>query len=185
MTKPEIRARVLETIATLSPLAREEKSASIRDHILRDPAWKTALVVAFFASQSSEPNLDPLWSSLGEKRAVYPRVNSDSMEFIELSSLQDLTVARWNLREPAVDQTRRVSPDEIDLIFVPGIAFTETGKRLGRGGGFYDRLFAQPELTAVKIGLCFDAQLLPELPSESHDRAVDHVITESGRRSQP
>lgn len=169
----------------LSPIGREEKSASIRDRILRDPAWQTALVVAFFASQPSEPNLDPLWSSLGEKRAVYPRVNGDSMEFIELASLQDLTVSRWNLREPAVAQTRRVTLDEIDLILVPGLAFTETGERLGRGGGFYDRLFAQPELTAVKIGLCFDAQLVPDLPSESHDRTVDVVITESGRRSRP
>ncbi|MDP9291114.1 MAG: 5-formyltetrahydrofolate cyclo-ligase [Verrucomicrobiota bacterium] len=180
MTKGEIRIAVREKIAAFTSVAAAEKSTAIRRHIIRDPAWKSANVVALFASQSSEADLDPLWSDIGGKRVAYPRVSGDSIQFIEVSAVHDLKVARWNLREPDASQIRRISPLEIDLILVPGTAFTAKGERLGRGGGFYDRLLAHPEFPAKKIGVCFDVQIFPEIPIEPHDRAVDHVITESG-----
>lgn len=180
MTKAEIRNAVRKKMAALTPLEIAEKSAAIRSHLLREPAWKSANVVALFASQSSEPELDPLWAGIGAKRVAYPRVSGGSIEFIEVSAVHDLKVARWNLREPDASQTRRILAREIDLILVPGAAFTAKGERLGRGGGFYDRLFTHPEFPGKKIGICFDAQIFRELPIESHDRAVDHVITEFG-----
>jgi len=95
------------------------------------------------------------------------------------------------------DETRIISPAQLDVIFVPGLAFSLSVERrdaeknarekssreiirLGRGGGFYDRLLAHPELRAKKIGVCFDAQIFPELPREPHDCLMDAVITETG-----
>jgi 5-formyltetrahydrofolate cyclo-ligase len=69
-----------------------------------------------------------------------------------------------------------VAPEEIDLILIPGLAFTRKGERLGRGGGYYDRFLARVGLRAVKLGICFKEQLLEELPIESHDARVDRVL---------
>jgi len=64
---------------------------------------------------------------------------------------------------------------DVELILVPGLAFTKEGKRLGRGGGFYDRLLNRYK--GNKIGLCFKEQIKKDLPSERHDRRVDQVIS--------
>ena len=65
----------------------------------------------------------------------------------------------------------------IDLIVVPGVAFTLDGSRLGRGGGYYDRFLSRPEIQhAATIGICFPCQLLDRLPVEPHDVRMDHII---------
>jgi 5-formyltetrahydrofolate cyclo-ligase len=71
-----------------------------------------------------------------------------------------------------------VEPLRIDLVIVPGVAFTAEGERLGRGRGHYDRFLASQATHAATIGLCFANRLLPALPTELHDRRVDQVIAE-------
>jgi 5-formyltetrahydrofolate cyclo-ligase len=64
----------------------------------------------------------------------------------------------------------------VDLFIVPGVAFTQTGFRVGRGGGYYDELL-QKYPKAIKIGICHDFQILNDLPIEEHDVAMDYVFT--------
>jgi 5-formyltetrahydrofolate cyclo-ligase len=66
--------------------------------------------------------------------------------------------------------------DELDLIIVPGVAFDLAGRRIGRGGGFYDRLL--PQYRAVRAGICFDFQCLETIPAEEHDIQMDLLVTE-------
>lgn len=67
--------------------------------------------------------------------------------------------------------------EEIDLAFIPGMAFDNELHRLGRGKGYYDRLLAHPAFSLIhKIGVCYDFQLLPQVPSEPHDCNVDELI---------
>ncbi|WP_295937202.1 5-formyltetrahydrofolate cyclo-ligase [uncultured Alistipes sp.] len=68
-------------------------------------------------------------------------------------------------------------PVDIDLIVVPGVAFTVAGARMGRGRGYYDKYLSQSGLRAVKIGVCYAHQLVPELLVEPHDVFMDCVIT--------
>ena len=67
-------------------------------------------------------------------------------------------------------------PGDIDLIVVPGVAFTPSGVRLGRGKGFYDRYLTQPGVRALRFGVCYPHQLVGELPAEPHDVAMDRVF---------
>ncbi len=67
-------------------------------------------------------------------------------------------------------------PADIDLIVVPGVAFTAAGARLGRGRGYYDRYLSQPEMRAYTVGVCYAHQIVDALPSEPHDVAVERVI---------
>ena len=70
----------------------------------------------------------------------------------------------------------------MDLIVVPGLAFTPEGSRLGRGAGFYDRFLSTISRTTLKIGVCFEFQLVSEIPQESHDVKMDAVVYADPKR---
>ncbi len=166
----------------MPPDLRAEKSARLCDAIAACEAWRTARTVAIFAPQSREPDVDMLWSRAEKKSFAYPRVVEGRLDLFHAESPHELAPGAFGVREPAADLTRAVAPDTLDLILVPGVAFTHAGGRLGRGGGFYDRLLASLPAHTRKIGVCFDSQLLPELPVEPHDQRVDFIATESGLR---
>jgi 5-formyltetrahydrofolate cyclo-ligase len=104
------------------------------------------------------------------------------MEFVDVGALADLTTSSWHpkIREHGNPAARVVPPEEIDVILVPGLAFTRLGQRLGRGGGYYDRYLASLPAKTLKIGVCFGFQIVDALPTESHDQAVAAVVTEAG-----
>lgn len=175
-SKAELRRRIRELLR-FSPGERAEKSARICEQIAREPAWLQARTVAIFAPTAEEPDVELLWADAAGKRICYPRVRGAELVFLAVADHGALTLSRWNLREPP-DGSASVGLGEIDLILVPGIAFTADGQRLGRGGGYYDRLLASPQLRALKIGVCFSAQIVEQLPRDAHDMAVDRVIHE-------
>lgn len=111
-----------------------------------------------------------------------PRCFKTDLRFFALLRLEDLRPGRFGILEPPVDtpEDRRKTPREGDVIIVPGVAFTERGIRLGRGAGFYDRFLAAVPANVPKIGLAFDAQLVPDLPEGPFDVRMDFVISESG-----
>jgi len=94
----------------------------------------------------------------------------------------DLTTSPWHpqIREPVDPGARVVPPAEIEVILVPGLAFTREGQRLGRGGGNYDRYLALLPASTLKMGVCFALQIVETLPAEPHDQPVDAVATEDG-----
>ena len=71
-----------------------------------------------------------------------------------------------------------VPPQEIDVIIVPGRAFSPDGVRLGRGRGYYDRYLSREGFRALKIGVCFAEQLVGDIPSEEHDIRMDRIVSE-------
>jgi 5-formyltetrahydrofolate cyclo-ligase len=180
ITKAELRRSIRERLARLTAHERAEKSRLIREAIVRQRRWRHAAMVCLFAPHGMEPEIDPLWETIAGKTVCYPRVGETGLDLLLVPDPSALKTSRWKLREPDHAHENLVPLEKIDVLLVPGIAFSKHGGRLGRGGGFYDRLIAQPELRAFKIGICFDAQIVPELPVEAHDREVDQVITESG-----
>ena len=159
--------------------ARAEKSRAITAALAAHPAFQQAAFIALFAPLPSEPDIEPLWEQSGH-RYCYPRVVGERLEFVAVRDLAELAPAAWNplLREPAASP-EIIAPAEIALIIVPGLAFTRDGRRLGHGGGYYDRLLALHRPHAVALGVCFDLQIVPDIPCEPHDERVDAVITES------
>ena len=178
MTKADLRRELRIRLKTLGD-ARAEKSRAITAAIAAHPAFHQAETVALFAPLPSEPDIEPLWEKSGH-RFCYPRVTGAEIEFVAVRDLAELAPAAWNplLREPAAGQ-RLIAPAEVALILVPGLAFTRDGRRLGRGGGYYDRLLALHQPHAIALGICFDLQIVPDLPCEPHDQTVDAVLTES------
>ncbi len=177
MTKAELRKAIRIQLAGLSAEARTAQSAAICQAVATSPEWKCARTIGLFSPLASEPDVDPLWSLLEEREACYPRVHGDRLVFVRVSARSQLMAApRWDLLEPAHDEEQTVPPSQIDLLLVPGMAFTADGHRMGRGKGFYDRLLADPAFTAATFGVCFAEQLVETLPMEDHDRRVGRVL---------
>jgi len=178
-TKTEIR-RDISALLRMMPDARSEKSARLCAAIADSPAWRSAQTVAIFAPQMREPDVELLWMHGAGKSFAYPRVVEGRLDLFRTASLHELAPGAFGVREPLAKIEHAVAPETLDLILVPGVAFTRSGERLGRGGGFYDRLLASLPGQVCKIGVCFDSQVQHELPVEAHDQRVDFLATESG-----
>lgn len=77
-----------------------------------------------------------------------------------------------------IDNEYEVYEDKIDLFIIPGRAFTRNGKRLGRGKGYYDRFLVKKQYKhSQKVGICFDFQILEDIPTNKHDIFMDFIIT--------
>ena len=109
-------------------------------------------------------------------KVVAPRWNGETYELAVLRGLDDthLRQGPMGILEPA--EAKIVSPKEIKAWLVPGLAFTQNGKRLGYGGGWYDRLLTGVPKDTWKIGIAHAFQVVDDLPSESHDILLTGVV---------
>lgn len=175
-TKADVRQQVRARLQ-FPPAVAAEKAARICEEIVHGRAWKSARMVAMFAPHVGEPNIELLIPQAHGRRFCFPRMRGDEVDFLHVLDPSSLVVSRWKIREPLFDPANVVPLDSIDLVLVPGVAFTRAGERLGRGGGFYDRILSSPTLRAVKIGVCFAEQIVDSLPTEAHDVGVDVVVS--------
>ncbi len=148
------------------------------DQIESLPKFATAHTVALYHALPDEvPTAAMLHRWQGPKRLALPVVHPDgSMTFHQYLAPTDLTPGAFGISEPRTGG--EIPPAEIDLMLVPGVAFDPTGRRLGRGRGFYDRYLSHPAAAHIcKVGLCHPHALVSEVPAEPHDVVMDIVIT--------
>ena len=178
--KHSVRTAMRRRLAAFDLSERRAASECIVASLLKLPAWKSARCVLLFAPMAVEPDVDLLWlgDRLAGKRCVYPSVAGKSLQLYCVNSLDELrTGPPWNLREPLPDPVNRVPLAEVDLLLVPGLAFDERGGRLGRGGGYYDRLLAtRANGHPAAVGLGFGFQRLDRLRLSSHDVLLNAVV---------
>ena len=159
----------------MTPAAREDASESIRTSIRSLPRWQEARAVAAFAALPGEPDLRPLaWAA--DRVVLLPRVAGERLVFHEVCDPAQLRPGAFGVREPDPETCPAADPAAADIIFVPGLAFSADGARLGRGGGFYDRLLAALPPRVLRVGVCFAGQLAGDIPAEPHDERVDIVL---------
>lgn len=113
----------------------------------------------------------------GRKKFYLPRVNGVNLEILPYNESR-LELGAFHIEEPTGSNT--VEADEIEMVVVPGVAYDESGNRLGRGKGFYDRLLKSTR--ATKVGVAFDFQMVDMIPAEEHDVSMDIVISPAGCR---
>ena len=114
-----------------------------------------------------------------EKRVVVPKCNTDLHMILNIyiESFDELSLAKFNLMEPAYKSEKEIMPEELGLIIAPLLAFDRYGGRLGFGGGYYDKLFSK--CTCPKVGLGYSFQEINKVPMVSHDEKLDIIITEN------
>lgn len=129
-----------------------------------------ALLSAYLAG-GDEINIDPFIESILRKggEVAVPRWNGEMYDLARLKGLggNALRMGPMGIREPI--DAEIVSPENVQVWIVPGLAFTKDGKRLGYGGGWYDRFLFSAPVDAVKIGVAYSFQIVGDLPTEPHD----------------
>jgi 5-formyltetrahydrofolate cyclo-ligase len=139
---------------------------------------EAARVVVYAATEDELPTVNLVERALAAgKPVLWPRVRGAGQIEVAAAAPRDLVPDAAGMAAPP-PSAPAIALARSDLVIVPGVAFTRAGMRLGRGGGLYDRLLATSPATS--IGVAFDIQLADELPVESHDRAVDLVVTPNG-----
>ena len=175
MGKKEIRAAMRALNNALTATERLTASTAIFSAIERLPEFRAARTIAFFSALPDEPATDEVLARWNEtRRVVLPRVEGETMHFYSCRP-ETLRFGAFGILEPQGEE--ECPPERIDLMICPGVAFTEDGRRLGRGKGYYDRYLARDGFRAWCIGVCFGCQIVDDLPCEPFDRRVDEVVT--------
>ncbi|MGE5174566.1 MAG: 5-formyltetrahydrofolate cyclo-ligase [Betaproteobacteria bacterium] len=175
--KKEIRKKVLAARDGIPPEQRSSKSREIEGRLFSLSEFKSARIIMFFASFRSEVETGPMIrrALAAGKRVILPKVKGSALELFEIKDFdKDVSPGIWGIPEP-----RGLLPaklDEIDVIVVPGAAFDERGNRLGYGAGFYDKLLSS--FNKMTVAVAFDVQIVPNIPTDSHDVPVKKIVTE-------
>ena len=183
--KSTIRRQLRETLAQMTDSQRHIKSVAACSLIIGSAEFQAASVVMVYLSTPTET--DPMSIAIKAwktgKTVVVPKVSWDQRRMlpVEITSMHtDMTTTGPGVREPMSGNP--IPTNLIDLVIVPGLGFTETGYRIGRGMGFYDRFLAQPDFIGVSCGLAFEEQIVPSLPLLDHDVPLGMLATDCGIR---
>jgi 5-formyltetrahydrofolate cyclo-ligase len=176
--KAILRDQLRRERAALSSPYREEATARVNRRILDHPAVRTGRRIGAYAATAHELNIDlALEGIISLHTEVFlPRVEGDTLVFCAITQLSDLAAGFAGIREPAGPS---IASDALDVLLVPGLGFDPTGRRIGYGGGYYDRTLAVLEPACVTIGIAFQPQILPVIPTEEHDLSVLCVLTDT------
>ncbi|ARD46798.1 5-formyltetrahydrofolate cyclo-ligase [Sporosarcina sp. P37] len=180
MEKQLFRKQVLQQLHQLSPSDHERKSAAITDKVLASDEFKYAQTIGITLSRFPEVDTHRLieiaWQA--GKRIAIPRCISSTreMDFRLIDSFDQTEIVYMDLKEPKIDMTRPVKPEEIDLQIVPGVVYSKAGYRIGFGGGYYDRYLVN--FPYETISLAFHCQIRDNIKVEPHDVPVSYIYTD-------
>jgi 5-formyltetrahydrofolate cyclo-ligase len=179
MTKAALRNWIVQQLKQQKEDDRRRRSAVIRRKLRHLEVFQKAKTIVCYVSLSYEVETWRLIEQMfqARKRVVVPVVHKDRLRLSALRDPCELAPGAFGVREPLPHARRWVSPDDVDLVLVPGLAFDRSGHRLGHGRGYFDRLLARVPRTTPRVGVCFAFQLLDRLPHQPHDQPVHTVIS--------
>lgn len=180
-----LRKRIITNRNNLTKDEIRKRSALICDRLLNLDAVSGCNTILLYVSFRSEVYTLDLLDMLLEKGkdvcVPLTQVKEKKLDAIRITAPSSQLVPGYcDILEPAPEilVSNRVSPDEIDVIILPGSVFDERCGRFGYGGGFYDR-FVSAIPDAWRIALAFDLQIVEKAPLQPHDEILDMVVTES------
>ena len=183
MTKVEIRNMMRIRRREVDPEAREEVSAEICEVLWERPDVQAAVAAkrpfAVYLANDDEIDLAPLverlWAADVTVAVPYWQAESGTYRLAIYTSASTLIEGGHGIMEPA--ETYDIAPCDIGVWIVPGLAFTRDGRRIGYGGGWYDRYLAAAAPDAVALAVAYPFQILDDVPTDPNDRRVTDVVT--------
>ena len=171
--KKELRAHIKALKKQHTKEQLQEQSERILAKLEQHPDFIKAERVMLYSALPDEVQTQAFLEKWHlQKTIILPTVVGDDIVPVEYGKDTAFAVGDFNILEP---QNEPYTGD-FDLIVVPGVAFDRQGNRIGRGKGYYDRFLCH-HLDVKRIGICFDFQLVDEVPTEPLDIRMDEVIT--------
>ena len=176
MDKTALRKQIREKKRAMTPAQIENASRNLGKQFAASLLYKEAKTIYGYLPYNQEVRTVPmLQQALDEgKRVAVPKVYGDEMKFIYLDDLSKVEKGYSGIPEPILDEP--VADDKTALVLMPGLAFDREGHRMGYGGGYYDRFLAA-EPNHPTVALCFDFQIVEQIPTEEFDIPVDLVLS--------
>ena len=176
--KRDVRRRVLTARDAVSEEEREAAAAAVAARVLELPEVRGAREVMAFSSFGSELSMDPLIERLTDAGVTVglPAIVDGDLEVRTYRPGDPTTTTSFGAEEPAGGAP--IDPLALDVVITPAVAFDRQGRRIGYGGGFYDRFFRRIRPDAVRIGVAAALQVLDEdLPAGNFDLRVHLIVT--------
>jgi len=181
MEKVELRSQLRNRLVAMSPEQRKDKSRKACRNLIATEQFQDASVIMMFLSLPHEVDTSDAilhaWQ-LG-KIVVVPKISWQQRHMIpvQINSLDTgFSTGTWGLRNPTTGVP--IPFGQIDLVVAPGLGYDRKGNRLGRGGSFYDRFFANKDLKATRCGLAFVEQVMELIPTTESDEPVEWLVTD-------
>lgn len=184
MNKSDLRKIMANKRSRIPTKMRTSKSEIIMNKLRSLQIYNDSKLIFVYVSFRSEVETHSFINQALKdgKRIAVPLTISEGKLLLpcEIYSLDDLAPRTLGILEPDKDNIKEVNSKDIDLAVVPGLAFDSHGNRLGFGAGYYDRFLPSLRKDAISIGVCFDEQLVEQLPVEDFDVPLDAVLTNLG-----
>ena len=178
--KKALRTFIRKKERTLDPTYKAESSEAICRHLLALDEYKSAKIVFAFAGTEKEIDTSLFMNETiaAGKTLILPRCAAEhAIDLCVVRSMDDLEAGAYGILEPKKN-CALVTAADIDFAVVPCLSFDRKGRRLGQGGGYYDRLL--PQLHCPTVLICREQLMSPDVPVEEHDMRCTMLVTETG-----
>ena len=180
-----MRTDILTQRDALSKAKQKEYSNRIMKSIIKMMPFQSATTIFTYVDFRSEVITTSLIEYMLEcdKNVVVPVTLIKDKDLLAVSITEparELAPGYCSIPEPivAIREKQMLSPDIIDIIFLPGSVFDERGGRMGYGGGYYDRFVSAKAHQALRVGLAYEMQMVEHAPLQDHDEFLDFIVTE-------
>ncbi len=187
-TKNQIRTQIRAERQELSPLFQMLSAEQCKQSIINSNILKNNKNIAFYISNDNELSLQPLieYCLINNKNCYLPALENQHLNFIKYNENTKFKYNIYNIPEPiAKNKSYYIAAKDLDIVFVPLVAFNKSGQRLGMGGGFYDRTFDflansvnNYKNKPILIGIAYEFQYIDYIPNEPWDIKIHGVATE-------
>lgn len=175
-TKADLRKHMRQVRRDLDAAHVTALSQALAQRLLELPELQQAHVVMSYGATPEEIDPSECEARLRSRgaRVAHPRVEADGLAVVEVTATSAFSTGFAGIQEPLGPA---MDPQHVDVVLVPGLAFDRSGRRLGQGKAYYDRLL--PAMRAVRIGVAFDEQVIEQVPTDAHDQTMDLLVTPS------
>ena len=174
--KKALRKIIKVRVSAISANERQKREEILHNNLFSMPEFLSAESVMLFANLPDEIDTFSLIDkcfAMG-KKVYLPVINGDDMIVAEFTG--EFKEGRFGIKEPVIDTTLpTLTPNSIDFALVPGVGFSPSGYRLGRGKGYYDK-FLSKYSNLYTVGICFREQFYLDIPTEPHDIPMNKVL---------
>ena len=182
-TKSRLRSLVRARVAAMPATQRAHADRVICGNLSSLPEEVGASFVLAYLALPDEVRVDAFLAAMVERgrRTLVPRARGGRLRYARWQPCSGLCRDEEGVLAPEGGSLDEL-PAGVGLVVVPGRAFDACGRRLGRGGGYYDRLLSEIEGRHLVVGAAYGCQIVEEVPHEDHDRDVEYLVTETGCR---